>query len=179
MPDYSNGKIYKLVSDHTNKIYVGSTTQMLCARLAGHKKDFNSWKNNGKKQYISSFDLLELGEVKIILLENYSCKTKEELYARERFHIESLDCVNKVIPLRTMKEYLKDKKEVIKKQRKEYYEINKEKINLLAKEYRFNNKEKINEQRYKILKCECGQSYAMYNISRHLKSKKHTNFLSK
>jgi hypothetical protein len=27
MPDYSNGKIYKLVSDKTDMIYIGSTTK--------------------------------------------------------------------------------------------------------------------------------------------------------
>jgi hypothetical protein len=33
MPDYSNGKIYKLVSDKTDMIYIGSTVRSLKERL--------------------------------------------------------------------------------------------------------------------------------------------------
>jgi hypothetical protein len=57
----------------------------------------------------------------IILLENVSCINKDELKARERFYIETLECVNKVIPGRTNQEYAADHKE----QRKEYYEKHK------------------------------------------------------
>jgi predicted GIY-YIG superfamily endonuclease len=42
MPDYSNGKIYKLVSDKTAMIYIGSTTQDLNERLSGHKNEFKN-----------------------------------------------------------------------------------------------------------------------------------------
>ena len=34
MPDYSKSKIYKLVSNHTNDIYIGSTCQSLSMRKA-------------------------------------------------------------------------------------------------------------------------------------------------
>jgi hypothetical protein len=37
MPDYSNGKIYKLVSDKTDMIYIGSTTVKLNERLSNIK----------------------------------------------------------------------------------------------------------------------------------------------
>jgi predicted GIY-YIG superfamily endonuclease len=40
MPDYSNAKIYKLVSDKTAMIYIGSTTKKLHERLSGHNTDF-------------------------------------------------------------------------------------------------------------------------------------------
>ena len=37
MPDYNNGKIYKIISSYTDKIYVGSTTEKrLCDRFSGH-----------------------------------------------------------------------------------------------------------------------------------------------
>ena len=41
MPNYQNGKIYKLVCDDPEKIYIGSTTQRLSARLSSHKKKKN------------------------------------------------------------------------------------------------------------------------------------------
>jgi predicted GIY-YIG superfamily endonuclease len=38
MPNYDNGKIYKLWIHETDDIYIGSTIQNLSQRLASHKK---------------------------------------------------------------------------------------------------------------------------------------------
>ena len=40
MPNYNLGKIYKLISNQTDKIYVGSTAQTLSKRFMNHKKSF-------------------------------------------------------------------------------------------------------------------------------------------
>jgi hypothetical protein len=37
MPDYENGKIYKLVNEVDDEIYIGSTTVRLCNRKSKHK----------------------------------------------------------------------------------------------------------------------------------------------
>ena len=37
MCDYENGKIYKIVNDVDDDIYIGSTTQPLCKRFGDHK----------------------------------------------------------------------------------------------------------------------------------------------
>jgi predicted GIY-YIG superfamily endonuclease len=42
MPDYKNGKIYKLWSPQGDEIYIGSTTQSLAKRKAEHKQMKNS-----------------------------------------------------------------------------------------------------------------------------------------
>ena len=39
MPDYSLGKIYKVVNDVNNMIYIGSTCQPLYARMASHRSE--------------------------------------------------------------------------------------------------------------------------------------------
>ena len=39
MVNYQNGKIYKLVNNVNDKIYIGSTTQKLCNRKNTHKND--------------------------------------------------------------------------------------------------------------------------------------------
>ena len=97
MPDYQKGKIYKLVSDHTDEIYIGSTCQLLCHRLSQHARDFREGKNK-----CTCKNMFELGKVKIVLIENVPCDSKEELYKRERHYIETMNCVNKAIPGRTM-----------------------------------------------------------------------------
>ena len=105
MDNYENGKIYKIVCSETGLIYIGSTAQKyLSTRLGEHWKTHKSYVN-GKSHYVSSFEVLEGGNFDIILLENYYCKDKYELIAKERHYKETIKCVNKYIPNRTNKEY--------------------------------------------------------------------------
>jgi hypothetical protein len=125
MPDYKNGKIYKIVNDKLGLTYYGSTTQILSQRMGGHivaKKRFD----NGKCPNMTSFQLLD-GNQKIYLVEKYPCNDKNELERRERYYIENNDCVNKCIPSRTNKEYRIDNKDKIKQYQKEYDKNNKDK----------------------------------------------------
>jgi hypothetical protein len=108
--DYKNGMIYKLVSNHTDKVYVGSTTRPLRKRKWDHK---NSYKNSTKRSYYTAFEIAKYDDFDIILLEGYPCDSKQQLHARERYWIEQLDCVNKTIPTRTHEEYRIDKKDQI------------------------------------------------------------------
>ena len=143
MVNYNNGKIYKIVDNTNNNIYVGSTTKKyLSDRLSSHNSDYRRFKKINKG-YITSFEILKNNNFDIILLELVNCNSKDELKSRERFYIETLDCVNKNIPGRTNKEYKETNKEKITEYNKEYRETNKEKI----KEYRETNKEKIKENR--------------------------------
>jgi len=185
MPDYSKGKIYKIVNNVNDKVYYGSTTQPLSHRMGNHrKKNYNC---TSKKLDI------DIKECKIILVENYSCNSKYELESRERYYIENFDCVNKQIPTRTINEYLDENKDILKekskkyreknkdiiKQRKTiYYQNNKDKINENKKKWREENKDKIDEKNKKIIKCQCGSEIQRMEISRHKKTKKHLNFIS-
>ena len=102
MVNYGNGKIYKVVCSASGRVYIGSTTVTLSRRMTNHR-----CKNNKcmTKDFIDG---------KIFLIEDYPCERKEQLESRERFHIESMDCVNKCIPTRTNKEWHEDHKEHIK-----------------------------------------------------------------
>lgn len=103
MPNYQLGKIYKITSNQTNKIYVGATVQpRLCYRFQKHKAAYKSWLNN-KGHYITSFEILKFDDAQILLIENCPCNTKDELTAREAYHIKlNLDnCVNKLLSGRT------------------------------------------------------------------------------
>lgn len=103
--DYQKGKIYKIVSFQTALIYVGSTCQSLSKRMSIHMSAYKTHLAGKGKRLINSFEILKYGAAEIVLIEAFPCKSKEELYARERHFIETLDCVNKVIPTRTKKEY--------------------------------------------------------------------------
>lgn len=203
---YQKSKIYKLVSNSSDLVYYGSTYSKLSKRLSGHKADYKRHLNGGKN-YITSFKLMELGDIKIILVENFPCDNIEELISKERFYIENNECVNKVIPGRTPKEYQEDNKDRIAKRKKEYQEANKEKISEHKKikyqenreerikqvkeyseankekikkyrtEYRIKNKEEISKKRKVIINCECGSETSRNHLARHKRTKKHIDFL--
>ena len=183
---YHNSKIYKLISDHTDKIYIGSTVQPLHKRIHGHKRDYQLFKNN-QIHYVSSYELIDLGEIDIILIENIKCESKEELHAKERYHIELNKelCVNKNIPKRSKEETQQIKKEYElknKEKKKEYAKRNIEKINEYQNEYRKSNKEYQKEyhkeyQREEI-NCECGTTLLLKYKLRHLKTKKHLKYIT-
>jgi hypothetical protein len=147
--DYSKGKIYKLTTIHDPElVYYGSTINILCKRKQEHKYKF-------KKGILdcSSNKLFELGidDVEITLVESVNCNNKEELLKKERFYIENNNCVNKNIPNRNFKEYIKyyrkENKDKIKKKNKEYREKTKEQRDEYNKNYYEQNKNDIKMKR--------------------------------
>ena len=86
MPNYADAKIYKLVCLNTGMIYVGSTCQPLCKRLAGHKACSN---------HTRSKKIIEGGNYIILLIELFPCDTVEQLNKREYEIIENTVCVNR------------------------------------------------------------------------------------
>ena len=155
------GKIYKIVCNISGQIYIGSTGTTLKQRLSAHKSLYKAYLN-GKRNYTTSFAILENGDFIMVLLEELCCETKKQLFERERFHIENNICVNKVIPNRTHSQYREDNKEEIFKKKKIYNDLNREsrrkkriiytienseKISNYQKKYKELNKDKIQEQR--------------------------------
>jgi hypothetical protein len=159
MIDYSKTKIYKIESHLGDKIYIGSTTKdYLSQRFQQHKYTFKYWKN-GKGSKITSFDIFDeygLENCQIVLIEEYPCTSKDAKNAREGHFIKLLDCVNKNIVGRTVKEYHEDNRDKRIEQMKQYDLLHKED----KKKYYKANKEKISErskeryQQKKILKLE-------------------------
>ena len=150
MPNYQNGKIYKLWSPEGDDIYIGSTTQSLCRRKEGHKKlDCSS------KILFEKYE-----EVIIELIEYFPCNNKEELNKKEGEHIRKNECINKQIAGRTHKEYREENADKFKEYNKKYNEENADKIKEYnkkyyeenpdkIKKYRENNSDKIKEQKSK------------------------------
>lgn len=172
---YDTAKIYKITSEHTDKIYIGSTTQPLKHRLWQHEYEFK--RNNYN---CSSRALFEYGGCKIELVEDYPCKNKEELEKQEATYMKSANVVN----IRKMAGFAKNK-ELVKKTAKIYRDENKETM----KKYRHDNNEKItnyrkvfynnNKQKYlqKVI-CECGSTYCRSSKTKHINTKKHQKYLN-
>jgi hypothetical protein len=144
MPDYNNGKIYKLWSPQGDDIYIGSTTQSLSIRKAEHKRNYINDSVCSSKILFQKYD-----DVRIELIEQFSCKNKQQLNKREGHYIRALVCVNRCVAGRTQKEYREDNKEYYKEYDKQYRENNKEYLKEYHKEYNKEyyekNKEKLRE----------------------------------
>jgi hypothetical protein len=183
MNRYENGKIYKIVCNKTGLVYIGSTCLTLCKRLYKHKQHYKEWLNK-KYCYVSSFKIIENNDYDIILIEEYPCDNKMLLRQRERYWIDNIDCVNIVksfVSIEEKKEnnkiYNDNNKDIIKEKKKEYYENNKDIINEKNKEWYNNNKDIISEKNKEKIHCECGSIIRKNNLSRHLKSIKHQDYL--
>ena len=121
MVNYQLGKVYKITSYSGDKVYIGSTAlPRLCTRFQTHVQDYKKWQRDNSRGKIRSFELFDeygYDNCQITLLENVPSNNKDELRIRERFYIESIECINKNIPGRTKQEYEKlyreDNKEVI------------------------------------------------------------------
>ena len=93
MPDYSNGKIYKITTE--KGCYVGCTTMTLSARLSGHLTQLKR-ALKGKSNYCASFEVMHDAKekIEIALVENFPCENKKALMAREAEVIRGIECVN-------------------------------------------------------------------------------------
>ena len=106
MVNYQNGKIYKIINENNETIYIGSTVEKyLSTRYAKHKH--------------------KAPNHKIILIENYACNCKEELRKKEQQIIEEH---NDLINIKKAYQSLEDFKYLKSIRDKKYREKHKEKI---------------------------------------------------
>ena len=174
MPNYQLGKIYKIIDYTNDNIYIGSTTEpTLAKRLSKHRDNLKRWKN-GKYNKCMSFNILENDNYDIVLLESCPCNTKDELLAREKYYIQNNNCVNKVIPLRTHKEYYEDNKEEINEKKKQHYKDNAEHIKQKVKEYKLKKPEAIIAQRQEY-KTNCKEHIQEWTKEYRLKNRERLN----
>ena len=201
---YNSSKIYKICSNLTDNIYIGSTTQSLSQRLSEHVrrcKHYIKIDNN----YISSFEIIKLGDYYITLIEECNFNNKSQLLKREGEVIKlNLNIVfNKMIAGRTDAEYRQDNHETILEHKKQYRQCNKELIASKEKEHYNNNKIKINlrnniyhsehkeqKKQYDIINrvahleynkipfnCMCGLTITLNGKSQHMRTNKHINLI--
>ena len=86
MVNYSNGKIYKIFSHNSPKIYIGSTAKpYLSTRLAQHVFQHKYFLNGASRIYMTSYLVMDYGDFHIELVESFPCKSRDELSAREGY----------------------------------------------------------------------------------------------
>ena len=201
--DYKNGKIYKILNDIEDDIYVGSTCQSLSQRMAKHRTKVNTYTT---PLYMKMREL-GVGHFYIELIEECPCDNVEQLRAVEGKNIREFGTINRRIEQRTNAQYYQDNKaeiykrgrdwinknsEYVKEWKRQYYIKNYDKIQEQRKQYKMENADKIkeNQKRYaeehkdEIYKrtsakevCACGSIVGHGDIARHRKTKKHQKYL--
>ena len=162
MPIFS---YYKIVSKDENikDCYVGKTRNFK-RRVIQHKSD--CYNENYKAYNLKVYEFIRenggINNFNFIEIEKNEYNDKDSAI-RERYWIEELNAnLNSLIPSRTDKEYNENNKEI---------------INEKHKEYRENNIEILNQKAKKKISCECCCEIRKDYLSRHLKSKKHQEYL--
>ena len=108
-------KIYKIISENTPMVYIGSTTKHLQTRLKNHIRDYNyridyyNWfydyshnfeniPDKFKKEpgNVASYKILRYGDYSIELLDEFDYEIKSDILKREQFYIILYEgiCVN-------------------------------------------------------------------------------------
>ena len=173
MPNYQEGKIYKVFNNINNDFYIGSTTQKLSYRMKDHRADCK------RRAHLPLYKaMIEYGteHFYIELVEKYPCNDKEELDRKEGEYIRNLKpAMNQFIPGRSRAIYYHENIERFK----QYYQDNKDKIKeynkQYSKQYYEQNKEKINQQ---LVECECGCVILKNHFAKHKQTKKHKQLLT-
>ena len=147
------GYTYAVRSYQTDDIYIGSTLGTLRHRLYTHKNDLKRY-NNGKHNYVTSFEIVKYDDAFIEMIEKYENVNKIELRKYEGQTIRNTKCVNKCVAGQTLKEYREINKEEINEQKKIFYQENRDKI--------------LERQSAKYI-CECGKELTSNHKARHNK----------
>lgn len=199
MPDYKNGKIYTIrCHDDPSLIYVGSTTKLLCQRFAKHK--YHSKEERCKSMLLyttikEQFDN-DWSKFYIELYEEFPCENKEQLNKREGEVQREIATLNKNVAGRCIVEsnriYRENNTDAIKERKKQFYLLNSNTIKQKRRQYRQEHQDEINQKQKEnyqansdVIKqrqkksfiCNCGVSYTYGHKSRHMKSKKHQDYL--
>ena len=174
-----------LLEDCNGFGYIGSTYN-LKRRLQQHKCRKNSERS---KLLVKPFNHLVLEEFE----DEDNLEVGEQFYIKLYKSLYGDKLLNITIPLQTKKEWRENnrhklieyhKEHYIKNRernlnyRKNYYNENKDRVLEQKKNYYNENKDKIKEYRSQIIECECGSTIQLPEKSRHLKTKKHQDFLN-
>ena len=148
--------VYKLTDGE--KVYYGSTSLPLQERLWGHKSINNECEAKHLNKDNMTIELLE------------EVEDKEQRLWRERHYMENNECVNINLPIATSEEKKAHNRNNYYKYRGLYLEE--------RRKYRDKNREKISEDKKKPYHCECGSVVTTGHMARHMRSKKHINFIN-
>jgi hypothetical protein len=167
--------VYAIICNETGEQYIGSTTTSLIQRLSVHKAP-------SQNRECKSRQIIDRNNYYVKVLED-KFDSREEMLWRERFYIETEECVNKGLPISTKEEInakkaLRDKTDKARQEHKNYYTAHAEDIKQKSREWYLSNKERVKEYRKTRITCECGKDYGIGDKKKHTNTLKHKCWVS-
>ncbi len=141
---YQRGKIYKIVCDICDEIYVGSTTEpTLAKRLGNHRTDSRQEEKKSKPlfQHVASHG--GWANFRIVLVENFPCNSKDELCQREEFWRRELNAKLNAIKAYQTEE---DRKEYMKMKNFQYRQDHELELKEYGLQYRREHADELNQK---------------------------------
>ena len=161
--------IYKLCSDGTDRVYIGSTTMSLCRRLRIH---FNAYRSCPKKVG-SAKELFDIPDshISIVPLEYVKYNSIRSLRMKLRKHIQNCPtAVNRKRPILLKSDQYQLALKKIQNAKEQYLKN--------GKEHYLKNREQILEKRRnKRVICSCGRDLRKDCILKHKRNKLHVKKL--
>ena len=132
------GRIYKIIHNQSDVVYVGSTLNILKQRWQQHKANYKKWLNEETTQ-LSIYPYFQehgIENFKLLLIKEYEVCDKAHLKAYEQLWINKLNCFNKNKAFRISKYYNLEYNRLYRVENKEnkaqtnklWYESNKQRI---------------------------------------------------
>ena len=145
--DYKHAKIYQIVNDITDDVYIGSTCQPLSKRMAEHRASMRTKRDSHNRLYQKMLDI-GVEHFNIYLIKETPCENKEQFRAIEGEYIRAKGTLNGQIAGRERKTYGKEMRDMGKIPRKDksYTMNNKDKLNEYGRNYYNDRKEKIKQK---------------------------------
>ena len=125
--DYSSGKIYAIIDNTNDSVYIGSTRKTLELRLKHH---------TSTRSCLSRV-IIDNGDYRIQVLEHYPCETRDQLCWREQYWLELIPNINKNRAINTREDTRRRDKEYAKENahnRKAWKENNRDHVKEYAKD---------------------------------------------
>ena len=183
---YDKAKIYQLVNDITDDVYIGSTCQPLSKQMAEHRNSMKSKRDINVKLY-QKMNEIGAENFRIELIKECPCENIDQLRAIEGKYIREMGTLNRQVAGRTSSDYKKEFKERYYPQKQTYRKNNREILNEKNREYYNERKDEIcSKQRQKYnemtsvkITCEvCGGVHNKKNTPTHTRTKQHQEALN-
>ena len=185
MVDYSKAKIYKVLNDVDDDVYIGATCQALSMRMVGHRKARTSTKHKNYKLY-RKMNEIEVEHFYIELIKETPCDNKEQLRAIEGEYIRKYGTLNSRIEDRTKEEwnekyketkkeqskirYVENREEILEKQKNERLENPEKKREISRKSYQTNKEKRLAKNKERIECVICGKELSRDYMRKHIKA---------
>ena len=167
------GFIYKISNSDESIVYVGSTIKTIEQRWSKHKAEYKRWIDGRTHPCAIYHHFKEYGidKFKIVKISEHEVDDRKQLLEFEQLTIDRTENIcNRYKACQTYDQH--------QAYMQQYREANHDKLKKYINDYYQSNKEQIKAKQREKHNCECGGRYTHAHGARHLRSKKHQDYIA-